>query len=122
MSNQPYNEPVATDPGWTDDDGLFVNEPSTAFPPDSLVTFRFLRDAVRRHLLIWLVLAVVGLLGGIASTFVLPQPHVSSTRLLLTHTAKGHPPSPCGLSRPAAAHGIALFIGFFFIGSFPGNE
>ncbi|MFG1812643.1 YveK family protein [Kribbella sp. NPDC049174] len=85
MSNQPYNEPVATDPGWTDDDGLFVNEPSTAFPPDSLVTFRFLRDAVRRHLLIWLVLAIVGLLGGIASTYVLPQPHVSSTRLLLTH-------------------------------------
>ncbi len=85
MSNQPYNEPVTTDPGWADDDGLFVNEPSTAFPPDSLVTFRFLRDALRRHMRIWLVLAAVGLLAGLGSTFVLPQPHVSSTRLLLTH-------------------------------------
>ncbi len=85
MSNQPYNEPVTTDPGWTDDDGLFVDEPSTAFPPDSLVTFRFLRDAVRRHLRIWVVLAVVGLLGGLGSTYALPQPQVSSTRLLLTH-------------------------------------
>ncbi|GAB2659664.1 YveK family protein [Kribbella swartbergensis] len=85
MSNQPYNEPIATDPGWTDDDGLFANEPTKAFPPDSLVTFRFLRDAVRRHLRIWLVLAVVGLLGGLGSTFALPAPHVSSTRLLLTH-------------------------------------
>ncbi len=85
MSNQPYNESVTTDPGWTDNDGLFVNEPSTAFPPDSLVTFRFLRDAVRRHMRIWLVLAFVGLLCGLGSTYVLPQPHVSSTRLLLTH-------------------------------------
>jgi capsular polysaccharide biosynthesis protein len=85
MSNQPYTESVPTDPGWTDDDGLFVNEPSNAFPPDSLVTFRFLRDAIRRHLRIWLVLAGVGLLGGLGSTYVLPQPHVSSTRLLLTH-------------------------------------
>jgi capsular polysaccharide biosynthesis protein len=85
MSNQPYNEPVTTDPGWTDDDGLFVDEPSTAFPPDSLVTFRFLRDAIRRHLRIWVVLAIVGLLGGLGSTYVVPQPQVSSTRLLLTH-------------------------------------
>ncbi|WP_433167816.1 YveK family protein [Kribbella sp. CA-247076] len=85
MSNQPYNEPLATDPGWADDDGLFVNEPTNAFPPDSLVTFRFLRDAIRRHLRIWLILAAVGLLGGLGSTYVLPQPHFSSTRLLLTH-------------------------------------
>ncbi|TCO35364.1 hypothetical protein EV652_101244 [Kribbella steppae] len=85
MSNQPHTEPVTTDPGWTDDDGLFVNEPSSAFPPDSLVTFRFLRDAVLRHWRIWVVLAVVGLLGGLGSTYVVPQPHVSSTRLLLTH-------------------------------------
>ena len=85
MSNQPHSEPVSTDPGWTDDDGLFVNEPSSAFPPDSLVTFRFLRDAVLRHWRIWVVLAVVGLLGGLGSTYVVPQPHVSSTRLLLTH-------------------------------------
>lgn len=85
MSNQPYNQPVASDPGWADDDGLFAAEPTNAFPPDSLVTFRFLRDALSRHLRIWLILAAVGLLGGLASTYVLPQPHVSSTRLVLTH-------------------------------------
>ncbi|MGW1342871.1 hypothetical protein ACWCOV_17610 [Kribbella sp. NPDC002412] len=85
MSNQPYNQPVATDPGWTDDDGLFATEPTNAYPPDSLVTFRFLRDALRRHLRIWLILAAIGLLGGLGSTYVLPQPQVSATRLVLTH-------------------------------------
>ncbi|MEV5962717.1 hypothetical protein AB0L70_13190 [Kribbella sp. NPDC051952] len=85
MSNQPYTEPVTTEPGWVDDDGLFTDEPSTAYPPDALVTFRFLRDAIRRHLRIWLVAALIGLAGGLASTVVLPAPHVSSTRLLLTH-------------------------------------
>ena len=85
MSNQPYIEPGGTDPGWTDDDGLFDAQPSTAFPPESLVTFRFLRDAIRRHLRIWLVVALIGLAGGLASTVVLPTPEVSSTRLLVTH-------------------------------------
>jgi capsular polysaccharide biosynthesis protein len=85
MSNQPYNERGATDPGWTDDDGLFVSEPTKAFPPDSLVTFRFLRDALRRHRRIWLILAAVGVLGGLGSTYVLPQSQVSAARLLVTH-------------------------------------
>lgn len=85
MSNQPYTEPVSTEPGWADDDGLFADEPSTAYPPDALVTFRFLRDAIRRHLRIWLVAALIGLAGGLASTVVVPAPQVSSTRLLLTH-------------------------------------
>ncbi|MFG1622951.1 YveK family protein [Kribbella sp. NPDC049227] len=86
MSNQPYNEPVVSQPAWTDDDGLFADDgPSTAYPPDALVTFRFLRDAVRRHLRIWLIIAIVGLAGGLASTVVVPTPNVSSTRLLLTH-------------------------------------
>jgi len=68
MSNQPSTEPTAAyRPGWLeDDDGLFADEPSTSFPPDALVTFRFLRDALRRHLRIWLVLAIVGLAAVIA--------------------------------------------------------
>jgi capsular polysaccharide biosynthesis protein len=85
MSNQPYNEPVVSEPAWADDDGLFEDQRSNAFPPDALVTFRFLRDAVRRHLRIWLIIGLIGFLGGLASTFVLPAPEVSSTRLLLTH-------------------------------------
>ncbi|MFI6825589.1 YveK family protein [Kribbella sp. NPDC050241] len=86
MSNQPYTEPVVSQPAWTDDDGLFADDgPSTAYPPDALVTFRFLRDAVRRHLRIWLIVAIVGLAGGLASTVVVPTTNASSTRLLLTH-------------------------------------
>ncbi|MEU8222886.1 hypothetical protein [Kribbella sp. NPDC048915] len=85
MSNQPYNEPAVREPVWTDDDGLFDAERSASFPPDSLVTFRFIRDALRRHLRIWLVLAMVGLAAGLASTQVLPVQSTSKTRLLLTH-------------------------------------
>lgn len=85
MSNQPYTEPASKDPVWADDDGLFDSERSVSFPPDALVTFRFVRDAIRRHLRIWLIVAIIGLLGGLASTFVLPAPSSSVTRLLLTH-------------------------------------
>ncbi|TCC23695.1 hypothetical protein [Kribbella speibonae] len=85
MSNQPYTEPDVREPVWADDDGLFDNEKSAAFPPDTLVTFRFIRDALRRHLRIWLVVALVGLAGGLASTVVVPAPSTSQTRLLLTH-------------------------------------
>jgi capsular polysaccharide biosynthesis protein len=86
MSNQPSSDPTIYKPGWLeDDDGLFADEPSASFPPDALITFRFLRDAVRRHLRIWLVLAMVGLAGGIVSNFVLPSASVSSAKLLLTH-------------------------------------
>jgi len=85
MSNQPYNEPAVREPAWVDDDGLFADEQSTAYPPDALVTFRFLRDAIRLHVRIWLVAALIGLAAGLASTVVIPTPHVSSTRLLLTH-------------------------------------
>jgi capsular polysaccharide biosynthesis protein len=85
MSNQPYNEPAVREPLWADDDGLFDNEPSAAFPPDSLITFRFIRDALRRHLRIWLVLALVGLTAGLVSTQVLPTVSTSKTRVLLTH-------------------------------------
>lgn len=85
MSNQPYTEQDVREPVWADDDGLFDNEKSVAFPPDTLVTFRFIRDALRRHLRIWMVVALVGLAGGLASTVALPAPSTSQTRLLLTH-------------------------------------
>lgn len=85
MSNQPYNEPATREPVWADDDELFDNERSGSFPPEALVTFRFLRDALRRHLRIWLLLALVGLAAGLASVVVLPSPSTSQTRLLLTH-------------------------------------
>lgn len=85
MSTRPYSEPVRTDPGWDDDDDLFADERSTAFPPDTLVTLRFLRDAVRRHVRIWVVLAFVGLSLGLAMPTLLPAASTSSARLLLTH-------------------------------------
>ncbi|TCN42787.1 capsular polysaccharide biosynthesis protein [Kribbella orskensis] len=86
MSNQPYTEqPYRSDQVWDDDDDLFADERSSAFPPDSLVTFRFLRDAIRRHLRIPLVLAVVGLALGLAMPTLLPAADFSSARILLTH-------------------------------------
>jgi len=85
VTNQPYSEPVTSDSVWTDDDGLFDSERSASFPPDRLVTFRFLRDAVRRHLKIWVIIALVGLMGGLASTKVMPAASQSQTRLLITH-------------------------------------
>ena len=85
MSNQPYTEPVVSDPAWADDDGLFDDKPTNAHPPDALVTLRFLRDAIRRHLRIWLMLGLVGFLLGLGSTIAVPAPSVSATRLLITH-------------------------------------
>jgi capsular polysaccharide biosynthesis protein len=85
MSNQPYTEPVVSDPAWADDDGLFDDQPTNAHPPDALITLRFLRDAIRRHRRIWVLLALIGFLGGLASTFLVPAPSLSSTQLLITH-------------------------------------
>jgi capsular polysaccharide biosynthesis protein len=86
MSNQPYSDPPAGSTTWfDDDDDLFADETTTSFPPDALVTYRFLRDAVRRHFRIWLVLAIIGLAGGITTAVALPSASVSSARLLLTH-------------------------------------
>jgi capsular polysaccharide biosynthesis protein len=85
MTHQPYNELPVREPVWTDDDDLFENERSTSFPPDALVTFRFIRDALRRHLRIWLVLGVIGLAAGVTSIALLPPPNTAKTRLLLTH-------------------------------------
>ncbi|HWD77504.1 MAG TPA: hypothetical protein VG497_01425 [Kribbella sp.] len=85
MSNQPYTEPTARQPVWEDDDDLFDAERSRSFPPDALVTFRFIRDALRRHLRIWLVMGIIGLAGGLASMVALPAPSTAQTRLLITH-------------------------------------
>ncbi len=85
MSNQPYSEPVRNDPTWDDDDDLFADERTNAFPPDSLVTLRFVRDAIRRHLRVWVLLAFIGLIAGLATPTLLPAPSVSAARLLITH-------------------------------------
>jgi capsular polysaccharide biosynthesis protein len=92
MSNQPYTEPTTTTTWIDPDEDLYGDELSTAYPPDSLVTLRFLRDAVRRHSRIWLVLAIIGLAGGLASVFALPAAHVASARLLIT-TREGEDPT-----------------------------
>ncbi|HEY0474638.1 MAG TPA: hypothetical protein VGD34_23370 [Kribbella sp.] len=85
MTGQPYSEQVRPDPAWIDDDDPFADERSIAYPPDSLVTFRFLRDAVRRHLRVWLALAIIGFAVGATLPTLMPPSSVSSARLLLTH-------------------------------------
>ena len=105
MSNQPYTEPDVREPVWADDDGLFADERSTAFPPDTLVTFRFIRDAIRRHLRIWLV-ARLRRPGRAA------WPRLSSclhrarsrTRLLLTHRDGRRPGQGDGHRRQPGDH------------------
>ena len=79
-------ENAAAETRWVDDEDPFdSDERSNSYPPDSLVTFRFLFDAIRRHARIWIAAAVVGLIAGIAAPMVLPPPSVASTKLLLTH-------------------------------------
>lgn len=70
---------------WIDDDELLTDEPSTSYPPDNLVTLRFLWDAVRRHTRIWVAIAMIGLITGLAVPAVLPAASQSSAKLLLTH-------------------------------------
>jgi capsular polysaccharide biosynthesis protein len=79
-------ENTAPDTRWVDDEDPFdSDERSNSYPPDSLVTFRFLFNAIRRHARIWIAAAVVGLMGGLAVPVVLPPASASSTKLLLTH-------------------------------------
>lgn len=90
MTNQQISEQPVT--GWAeDDDGLFAEERSTSHPPEGLVTLRFLRDAVVRHMRIWLALALIGFTGGLATYFLLPAPHQAAARLLIT-TREGDDP------------------------------
>ncbi|HEY3563131.1 MAG TPA: hypothetical protein VGL05_36950 [Kribbella sp.] len=92
MTNQQFSEHPGAIRGWAeDDDGLFVDEPTTSQPPESLITLRFLRDAVVRHARIWLALAIVGFTGGLATYFLLPSPHQADARLLVT-TREGDDP------------------------------
>ncbi|TDC27121.1 Wzz/FepE/Etk N-terminal domain-containing protein [Kribbella albertanoniae] len=91
MTNQQFSEPAGSAGSWDDQDGLFDNERSPGYPPDSLVTFRFLRDAIVRHRRLWLLLALIGLVGGLASDFVLPSPHTAVARILVT-TREGEDP------------------------------
>ncbi|TDD60757.1 hypothetical protein E1263_09920 [Kribbella antibiotica] len=92
MTNQQYSEAARPSNRWDDEDGLFDTERSAAHPPDSLVTFRFLRDAIVRHLRLWLVLAIIGFLGGVTVHFVLPAPHNAAARLLMTTREGDDPP------------------------------
>lgn len=79
-------ERPAPDRVWSDDDELFdVDERSASYPPDSLVTFRFLWDAVRRHVAVWLTVALAGVVIGLAIPYVLPPAVTSSTKLVMTH-------------------------------------
>lgn len=85
MTGQWRSEEVGTDPLWVDDDDLYADERSSSYPPDTLVTLRFLWDAVRRHVRVWVAIALVGLAAGLALPAVLPPTSTSSARLLLTH-------------------------------------
>lgn len=73
---------------WTEDDDvdeLFDSQQSSSYPPQSLVTLRFLVDAVRRHARLWIATAVVGLIAGLAVPIVLPPASESSIKLMLVH-------------------------------------
>lgn len=78
-------EEAAADPAWMYEDELFADERSTSYPPDTLVTVRFLWDAVRRHARLWFALALIGLAGGLAMPAILPPGSESSAKLVLTH-------------------------------------
>lgn len=79
---------------WVDDSAgpseLF-DAPSSSYPPQSLVTFRFLADAVRRHSRLWIRTALLGLIVGLAVPIVIPSASVSSVKLLLIHRAGDDP-------------------------------
>ncbi|MFK4086010.1 Wzz/FepE/Etk N-terminal domain-containing protein [Kribbella sp. NPDC020789] len=91
MTNQQFSERTSSPSTWDDQDGLFDSERSASYPPESLVTFRFLRDALVRHRWLWLLLALLGLLGGLAAQFGLPAPHTAAARILVT-TREGEDP------------------------------
>lgn len=74
------------DVAWIDDpDDLDTEGRTRAFPPDGLITVRYLWDAVRRHSVIWLSTALIGLLAGLGTLVLMPGASVSSTKLLLVH-------------------------------------
>jgi capsular polysaccharide biosynthesis protein len=92
MTGQWRAEEPGTEVGWSDDDELYgTDERSEGYPPDRLVTLRFLRDAVRRHALLWIGVALIGLAAGTAVPFVAPPARESSAKLLLTHREGENP-------------------------------
>lgn len=70
--------------GWPDDEDA-ADERPVGYPPDGLVTLRYLWDAVRRHARLWGGLALAGLLLGAVAPVLLPPPGEATTKLLLTH-------------------------------------
>ena len=83
MTNQQFSEPTRSPGSGEDQDGLFDTERSTAYPPESLITLRFLRAATAARRL-WILVALVGLAGGLASNYVLPSANDAAARILLT--------------------------------------
>ncbi|TDW94259.1 subunit length determinant protein [Kribbella pratensis] len=86
MSEQWKAEQPGPETVWSDDDELYgIDERTDSYPPDGLVTLRFLKDAVRRHARLWIAVAILGLALGTAVPFVMPPASQSSAKLLLTH-------------------------------------
>ena len=79
-------ERTGTETRWADEEDPFdTDERSSSYPLESLVTIRFLWNAVRRHSLLWMVVAMAGFAVGLAMPAILPPASVASTKLLLTH-------------------------------------
>lgn len=74
----------AADLDWVGEDETAV-EPPVGYLPDGLVTLRYVWDAVRRHVRLWVAIALLGLLVGSLVPVVLPPPSEATTRLLLSH-------------------------------------
>lgn len=78
------------DVDWSDEEDTSVELP-VGYLPDGLVTIRYLWDAVRRHVRLWVTIALAGLLVGALTHVVLPPPNVAATKLLLTHAPGDDP-------------------------------
>lgn len=85
MTGQWNVQERGVDQRWIEDDLFVEDERSSSYPPDGLVTLRFLRDAVRRHLWLWVLIALAGLAAGVVAPVVLPPGSESSAKLLLTY-------------------------------------
>ncbi|MQA82463.1 MAG: hypothetical protein GEV10_29050 [Streptosporangiales bacterium] len=65
--------------------GTDRDERPVDFPPEGLVTLRYLWDAVRRHVRLWGTLAIAGIVLGLVVPVVLPSNSEASVKLLLVH-------------------------------------
>lgn len=77
--------------GWPDGGLAPGDDRGAAYPPDGLVTLRYLWDAGRRHARLWLVTGLLGLVAGFVFPFVLPPPAVATTKLLVAHRSGDDP-------------------------------